>query len=72
MLGEDGKFNTKEFESTTVLSNATQVACEVIKKVSGNEVADGFGGEQLSEDELSQLVGAKIGGYLKNPSVGGQ
>lgn len=71
MQTESGQVSVKEFESAVVLSNASQVACEVIKKVSGNEVADGFGGEELSDGELSQLVTAKLGSYLKNPSVGG-
>lgn len=72
MLGENGEVTTREFESTTVLSNATQVACDVVKRVSGNEIADGFGGEEITDDELTQLIGAKINSYLKNPSVGGQ
>lgn len=58
------------FENRLILSNAVQLGSSTIRKIAGNDIADGFGGASLSENELANLVAAKLSSYLDNPTGG--
>lgn len=62
----------RDYESLAVLSNAVQAASNIVRKVAGNDVANGFNGEPITQDELSGVLTAKINGYLMNPKAGEQ
>jgi len=61
---------SRQYENTAILSNAIQLGCNVIRNIAGNEVADGFGGERISSDELHDTMAAKVNAYLPNPTGG--
>lgn len=61
-----------EYETTAVLANAVQAGANVVRRVAGNEIADGFDGEQISSDELHSTLSAKLKSYLMNPTGGQQ
>ncbi len=61
----------RQVETAAVLANAIEFGSCIIKSVVGNEVADGFDNEALQTEELQQLMGAKLTGYLRNPTVKG-
>lgn len=65
------EMKTREYETTAVLTNAVQAGANVIRRVAGNDIADGFEGEQLSADELHATLTAKLQSHLKN-TTGGQ
>lgn len=60
----------RQHENLATLANAVQLATNVVRKVAGNEIADGFDGERIDAVELNETVAAKINGYLMNPAGG--
>jgi hypothetical protein len=70
-MSNTDEIKASEYETLAVLSNATQAGANIVRKVAGNDVADGFDGEQLTAEELNATFTAKLNGYLMNP-VGGQ
>lgn len=60
----------RQFENLATLANSVQLATNVVRKVAGNEIADGFDGERLDTTELNETMAAKINGYLMNPAGG--
>jgi hypothetical protein len=71
-MSSSEEIKSREYETTAVLSNAVQAGANVIRRVAGNDIADGFDGEQISGDELHATLTAKINSYLKNPTGGQQ
>lgn len=70
MSEETTMVQSRQYENMAILANSVQLAGNVIRKVAGNEIADGFGGAPLSQDELNDTLAAKINGYLMNPTGG--
>ena len=60
----------REFETNAILANAIQLGANCIRSIEGNEIADGVGGERMSQQELMDTLGAKINSYLMNPNQG--
>lgn len=69
-MSEDTMIQSRQYGNLAVLANSVQLAANVVRKVAGNDIADGFGGEQLSQDELNDTLAAKINSYLMNPTGG--
>jgi hypothetical protein len=70
MSEQAAMIQTRQYHNLTILANSVQLAGNVVRKVAGNEIADGFGGTQLSQEELNDTLAAKINGYLMNPTGG--
>lgn len=61
-----------KYGTITTLANAVQLGTNVIKDISGNEIANGFDGEEISDRELANIFSAKVLGYLNKNKSGGQ
>lgn len=71
-MSSSEEMKAREYETSAVLINAVQAASNVIRRVAGNDIADGFDGEMISGDTLHATLTAKINSYLKNPTGGPQ
>lgn len=71
-MSSSEEMKAREYETTAVLANAVQAGANVVRRVAGNDIADGFDGEQLSTDELNATLSAKLNSYLMNPTGGQQ
>lgn len=69
-MSENTMIQTRQYQNLAILANSVQLAGNVVRKVAGNDIADGFGGAALSQDELNDTLAAKINGYLMNPTGG--
>ena len=61
-----------KFGTTAVLCNATQLGSIVIKNIAGNDIGDGFDGEDISPRELYNIFSAKLSSYVNKSKSGGQ
>lgn len=62
------KLRQRDFRNLVILSNGVQVSADVIEKIAGNEIADGFGGSELTRSELNRTLSAKLQHYIHNHS----
>jgi hypothetical protein len=69
-MSSSEEMKAREYETSAVLANAIQAGANVIRRVAGNDIADGFDGEQITSDELNSTLAAKINSYLMNPTGG--
>jgi len=60
----------RQYENLATMANAVQLATNVVRKIAGNEIADGFEGERIDSVELSETMAAKINSHLMNPTGG--
>lgn len=61
-----------KYGTIATLANAVQLGTNVIKEISGNEIANGFDGEEITDRELANIFSAKVLGYLNKNKSGGQ
>lgn len=60
------KLRQQDFRNLAILANGVQLSADVITMIAGNEIADGFGGSELTRSELHRTLSAKLQHYIRN------